>query len=100
MKRSQLKQFVRPKHIREYPTGPCFEAGHLVSENASWRTELPVIDAARCKKCQRCYILCPEGTIIIENGRYSIDKSFCKGCGICAKECPFNAIAMVKEVRE
>jgi Pyruvate/2-oxoacid:ferredoxin oxidoreductase delta subunit len=25
------------------------------------------------------------------------DLGFCKGCGICAKECPKNAITMVSE---
>ncbi len=25
------------------------------------------------------------------------DYRYCKGCGVCANECPTNAIAMVKE---
>jgi ferredoxin len=29
--------------------------------------------------------------------RYAIDYDFCKGCGICAAECPCGAIAMVPE---
>jgi Pyruvate/2-oxoacid:ferredoxin oxidoreductase delta subunit len=27
-----------------------------------------------------------------------IDFRFCKGCGVCANECPFKAIAMKREV--
>jgi len=26
-----------------------------------------------------------------------IDYDYCKGCGICAQECPFKAISMVRE---
>jgi pyruvate ferredoxin oxidoreductase alpha subunit len=29
--------------------------------------------------------------------RYAIDYDFCKGCGICAAECPCGAIEMVPE---
>ena len=28
---------------------------------------------------------------------YAIDLDFCKGCGICAAECPCGAIEMVPE---
>jgi pyruvate ferredoxin oxidoreductase delta subunit len=26
-----------------------------------------------------------------------IDYDYCKGCGICANECPFDAIVMIEE---
>jgi Pyruvate/2-oxoacid:ferredoxin oxidoreductase delta subunit len=29
--------------------------------------------------------------------KYAIDLDFCKGCGICAAECPCGAIEMVPE---
>jgi Pyruvate/2-oxoacid:ferredoxin oxidoreductase delta subunit len=28
---------------------------------------------------------------------YEIDLDFCKGCGLCAQECPCEAIAMAPE---
>jgi Pyruvate/2-oxoacid:ferredoxin oxidoreductase delta subunit len=31
------------------------------------------------------------------SGEYAIDYDYCKGCGICAAECPCGAIAMVPE---
>ena len=31
--------------------------------------------------------------------RYEIDYDYCKGCGICAAECPCGAIDMIPEVR-
>ena len=35
-----------------------------------------------------------EGTLRIA---YEIDYDYCKGCGICAAECPCGAIAMMPE---
>jgi pyruvate ferredoxin oxidoreductase delta subunit len=31
--------------------------------------------------------------------RYEIDLDYCKGCGICAEECPVDAIEMIQEVK-
>ena len=39
--------------------------------------------------------------IIIEDGKATdVDLKHCKGCGICAKECPESAIAMKSEEKE
>jgi len=41
---------------------------------------------------------CPEGVIEKkEDGHFEIDLLYCKGCGICAKECPTKNIEMVRE---
>jgi Pyruvate/2-oxoacid:ferredoxin oxidoreductase delta subunit len=37
------------------------------------------------------------GVIKTGPGSYEIDYDYCKGCGICAAECPCGAIAMVPE---
>jgi Pyruvate/2-oxoacid:ferredoxin oxidoreductase delta subunit len=34
---------------------------------------------------------------MINESYFSPDLDFCKGCGICARECPQNAITMVPE---
>ncbi|MBC7266626.1 MAG: 4Fe-4S binding protein [Coriobacteriia bacterium] len=68
-----------------------------------WRNARPVIDASACVAakqarvtCQICWAHCPDACI--EQGAPpSIDLEYCKGCGICAEECPAGAIAMVPE---
>lgn len=52
-----------------------------------------------CFECDNCYGFCPDNAIIKlgKGKRYMINKDFCKGCGICAKECPCGAIKMVSE---
>jgi 2-oxoisovalerate ferredoxin oxidoreductase delta subunit len=33
----------------------------------------------------------------LKDGKVSIDYDYCKGCGVCAEECPSEAIDMEKE---
>ncbi|MEM3703516.1 MAG: 4Fe-4S binding protein [Candidatus Bathyarchaeia archaeon] len=63
----------------------------------SWRVERPEIDLAKCRKCAICIDYCIEGCMSITDDVVTIDYRFCKGCGVCANECPAKAIKMVKE---
>jgi 2-oxoacid:acceptor oxidoreductase gamma subunit (pyruvate/2-ketoisovalerate family)/2-oxoacid:acceptor oxidoreductase delta subunit (pyruvate/2-ketoisovalerate family) len=61
-----------------------------------WKTYMPVCDLEKCTTCLTCVMFCPEGAIKWrpEMGKIEFDFSFCKGCGICANECPTKAITM------
>lgn len=54
-----------------------------------------------CFECDNCFGMCPDDAIIkLGPGlKYEIDYDYCKGCGICAAECPCGAIDMVPEER-
>ncbi|MBN2597873.1 4Fe-4S binding protein [Labilibaculum sp.] len=97
MNRPKKQEFKFPTHINEYPTGPQYKAGFLPETNAGWRSVRPLVDHEACVFCLRCYLLCPDGTILKENGKIEFDMDYCKGCGVCAYECPKDAIKMVKE---
>ncbi len=99
LSRPAIKKLKKPLHISEYPIGPCFEAGHLVTENAGWRINRPVVLPEKCIGCYNCYLCCPEGVIFKseDEGKIEIDYAFCKGCGICARICKRDAIEMIKE---
>ena len=63
-----------------------------------WRTFKPIINRDRCTKCLLCWLYCPEGAIIrTEDDSVFVDYDYCKGCGICANECPRKAIKMILE---
>lgn len=79
---------------------PSYLGGHLVSKNAGWRNERPVLDLDACTGCLQCYLYCPDGAIYRRGDAaepLAIDYDFCKGCGICAKACRFGAIGMIPE---
>lgn len=45
-----------------------------------------------------CQQVCPEGCIDEDSEGLPVpDYDYCKGCGLCAEECPSEAIEMKKE---
>jgi len=69
-----------------------------VEKTGTWRTFRPVIDRARCTRCNVCWKFCPDVAIEIDSDGWPVvDYDHCKGCGICEVECGPKAIAMEKE---
>ncbi len=69
----------------------------------SWRVVRPVIDLSKCipvksnkMACFTCWLYCPDN-VITRTIPPVIDYEYCKGCEICAEECPADAITMVEE---
>ena len=69
------------------------------NRTGSWRTEKPVFLNKKCTDCKLCIILCPDGVVFAVNKVYQANLDFCKGCGICAEECPTKDIQMVRELK-
>lgn len=96
----------------------------LVNETGSWRELRPIIHHEPCTGCGLCATYCPDAAVkhvgdhpVRDEGtdpdrrpvpksakhigeqQVAIDYKYCKGCGICAHECPIDAIDMVPEVK-
>ena len=97
MKPHLNKNFKFPASEEEMIFGSGAMTGNLVSVNSGWRVFKPVIAPAKCIRCLLCWVYCPDGVIGKEEKYLTIDYDFCKGCGICAQECPRQAISMGKE---
>ena len=94
------------------------------NKTGSWRTKKPVTDYALCIGCSICAKVCPEGCIEMTapakatNSSAKVtsstdisshanpaklkpltDYDFCKGCALCAHECPVKAISMVDDIK-
>jgi 2-oxoacid:acceptor oxidoreductase delta subunit (pyruvate/2-ketoisovalerate family) len=57
------------------------------------------LSCGNCFECDNCYGVCPDNAVIkLGSGqRFRFNYDYCKGCGVCAQECPCGAIAMVPE---
>ena len=57
------------------------------------------LSCGNCFECDNCYGVCPDNAVIkLGSGkRFRFNYDYCKGCGLCAAECPCGAIRMVPE---
>lgn len=100
--RSVVPDFVQerlPSWRELLPGCVVTEPGSAKSyRTGDWRSERPVWNHDRCIKCGICSIFCPEGCVKQgRDGYFEADLYYCKGCGICARECWTQAITMVEE---
>jgi pyruvate ferredoxin oxidoreductase delta subunit len=85
---------------REHPLGAVIPEASTTDryETGGWRSLRPVRDPDKCVHCHICFIFCPDSSILVADGKMTgFNLQHCKGCGICAEECPKTAITMISE---
>jgi 2-oxoacid:acceptor oxidoreductase delta subunit (pyruvate/2-ketoisovalerate family) len=72
--------------------------GGLTEDNALFEARR-CLSCGNCFECDNCYGVCPDNAVIKlgPGKRFQFNYDYCKGCGICAAECPCGAIEMVGE---
>lgn len=72
--------------------------GGLTETNALYEARR-CLSCGNCFECDNCYGVCPDNAVIKlgPGKRFQFNYDYCKGCGVCAQECPCGAIAMVPE---
>ena len=57
------------------------------------------LSCGNCFECDNCYGICPDNAItkLGPGKRFEFKYDYCKGCGMCAAECPCGAILMEPE---
>jgi 2-oxoacid:acceptor oxidoreductase delta subunit (pyruvate/2-ketoisovalerate family) len=70
----------------------------LTEENALFEARR-CLSCGNCFECDNCFGVCPDNAVIKlgPSQGYRFDFDYCKGCGICAQECPCGAIDMTPE---
>ena len=90
-RRAELERVRRQSTFDEVVAG-------LTEENAVFEARR-CLSCGNCFGCDNCFAVCPDNAVLKLDsaGHYDIDYDFCKGCGLCAHECPCGAIDMVPE---
>ncbi len=72
--------------------------GGLTEGNALFEARR-CLSCGNCFECDNCYGVCPDNAVIKlgPGQRFQFNYDYCKGCGLCAAECPCGAIDMVDE---
>jgi thioredoxin reductase/ferredoxin len=52
-----------------------------------------------CTHCDNCVIYCPDLAVQRVGDDYRVLTDYCKGCGLCVKECPSGSMTMLEELR-
>ena len=58
------------------------------------------LSCGSCMSCDNCWTLCPDSAVLMATdpaytkSHYVFDYDYCKGCGLCAHECPTGFIRM------
>jgi pyruvate ferredoxin oxidoreductase delta subunit len=119
------RQVDMPKwHELALGTAVIYAGSARALKTGDWRSSRPIWhyvgEATGCIQCGVCTIYCPEGCIDIlklsetgydlaelskrpesgitpESPVPAADLDYCKGCGICVRECPTHCIELVPE---
>lgn len=72
----------------------------LTEENALFEARR-CMSCGNCFECDTCYGVCPDNAIkkLGDGKGFSVNYDYCKGCGICANECPCGAIEMIPDTK-
>ncbi len=96
---SDAPRSVRPMlDVVRRKTGFAEVVGDLDEDNASFEARR-CMSCGNCFECDNCYGVCPDNAItkLGPGKRFEFKYDYCKGCSICATECPCGAIKMVPE---
>ncbi len=99
-----LAHFARaPRHLdrflpAEHSRRTFAEANHGLRPPDALAEARRCFNCGVCNACELCLIYCPDVAISRGDGAgFTIAYDYCKGCGVCAEECPRGAITMTRE---
>ncbi len=89
----------QPRLLSEERSRTFGEVSLKISANLAIRETERCFNCGLCNQCDNCYLFCPDLAVKKDSGPLGrhIDYDYCKGCGICAVECPRNALILEEE---
>ncbi len=104
---ASISTFYRPK-LERARTGLLDAAARLASTaevQLGLDVEQALAESERCFSCgtcifcDNCVVYCPDMAVQRVDGGYTVLTDYCKGCGMCVKECPTGSMKMQEELR-
>ncbi len=102
-----INTFYYPRQARA--VGQRLPAAQRIANDAEVQIGLDVEQAlaetercfscGSCILCDNCVHYCPDLAVQRRGGGYVVLTDYCKGCGICVKECPTGSMKMIEEAR-
>jgi Pyruvate/2-oxoacid:ferredoxin oxidoreductase delta subunit len=80
-------------------------AGHDIEVEQAFDAATALAEAERCFscgtciECDNCVIVCPDLAVVRQGAGYAVLGDYCKGCGLCVRECPTGSMDMMEEDR-
>jgi 2-oxoacid:acceptor oxidoreductase delta subunit (pyruvate/2-ketoisovalerate family) len=92
-------QTVRPLLDMARRTSSFDEVQKALDETNALYEARRCLSCGNCFECDNCYGVCPDNAVIKlgPGNRFKFNYDYCKGCAVCAQECPCGAITMVPE---
>lgn len=96
----QLLDRIEASHLKPEERIRSFDEVRLGLTEEEVRQEARrCFSCGTCPACDNCWIFCPDVAVhrVFDDPKrlYYVDYDYCKGCGICAAECPRDCIEMV-----
>ena len=97
------RHFTREPRRRDGRLGVLESRGGFGEVNLGLSRDQALEEAQRCfncgvcNRCDVCLTFCPDVAIRHADGGYAVAMDYCKGCGVCAEECPRGALVMTRE---
>ena len=99
---SDAPKTIRPELDRVRRSSTFDEVVLGLDESTALFEARRCMSCGNCLACDNCYGVCPDNAVIKLDPpgayAYAFDLDFCKGCGLCAQECPCGAIEMQPEL--
>jgi 2-oxoacid:acceptor oxidoreductase delta subunit (pyruvate/2-ketoisovalerate family) len=95
-------RIAQPRLLKEERIRSFAEIDLRISSSLAMQEAGRCFNCGICNQCDNCRLFCPDLAVKREEsprGR-GIDYDYCKGCGICVKECPRNAMSLEEEKPE
>ena len=92
-------QIVRPMLELARRTSTFEEVVHGLDETNALYEARRCLSCGNCFECDNCYGVCPDNAVnkLGPSKGFEFNYDYCKGCGLCATECPCGAIQMLPE---